>query len=157
MCSSGGEWRLNVKVSFRQNLHKKMERNYLKFLTYLKLILMKTWDQISIQIVAGKYKRRLYMSDLICWSTGFNSLMSIPPTDPTLYRFYEILQVYGYPMKAVIHEKVRKKKDRQWSHSRIVCNLLFQFGDGIMSAIDYTCHIDKVRNKRYFQEQDSIV
>ncbi|KAJ2958973.1 hypothetical protein NQZ79_g5529 [Umbelopsis isabellina] len=32
-------------------------------------------------------------------------LMSIPPTDPTLYRFYEILQVYGYPMKAVIHEK----------------------------------------------------
>ncbi|CAM0135464.1 unnamed protein product [Umbelopsis sp. WA50703] len=48
--------------------------------------------------------------------------MSIPPTDPTLYRFYEILQVYGYPMKAVIHEK---------------------FGDGIMSAIDYTCHIDK--------------
>lgn len=32
--------------------------------------------------------------------------MSIPPTDPTLYRFYEILQVYGYPMKAIIHEKV---------------------------------------------------
>ncbi|GAB5587083.1 Cyanate hydratase [Umbelopsis nana] len=49
-------------------------------------------------------------------------LMSIPPTDPTLYRFYEILQVYGYPMKAVIHEK---------------------FGDGIMSAIDYTVKIDK--------------
>jgi cyanate lyase len=46
----------------------------------------------------------------------------VVPTDPLLYRFYEILQVYGMPMKAVIHEK---------------------FGDGIMSAIDFTLHIDK--------------
>src|ERR1700681_796804 len=29
----------------------------------------------------------------------------VVPTDPLLYRFYEILQVYGMPMKAVIHEK----------------------------------------------------
>ncbi|OZJ06991.1 hypothetical protein BZG36_00190 [Bifiguratus adelaidae] len=50
-------------------------------------------------------------------------LMSVPPTDPTLYRFYEIIQVYGYPMKQVIHEK---------------------FGDGIMSAIDFNMNIDKV-------------
>ena len=41
----------------------------------------------------------------------------VVPTDPLVYRFYEILQVYGMPLKAVIHEK---------------------FGDGIMSAIDFT-------------------
>ena len=46
----------------------------------------------------------------------------VVPTDPLVYRFYEILQVYGMPMKAVIHEK---------------------FGDGIMSAIDFTLNIDK--------------
>jgi len=44
------------------------------------------------------------------------------PTDPLIYRFYEIMQVYGMPMKAVIHEK---------------------FGDGIMSAIDFTLTVDK--------------
>ena len=44
------------------------------------------------------------------------------PTDPLIYRFYEIMQVYGYPMKAIIHEK---------------------FGDGIMSAIDFSLHIEK--------------
>jgi len=44
------------------------------------------------------------------------------PTDPLIYRFYEIMQVYGIPMKAVIHEK---------------------FGDGIMSAIDFTLTVDK--------------
>jgi cyanate lyase len=46
----------------------------------------------------------------------------IVPTDPLIYRFYEIIQVYGMPIKAVIHEK---------------------FGDGIMSAIDFTLDIDK--------------
>lgn len=44
------------------------------------------------------------------------------PTDPLVYRFYEIMQVYGMPLKAVIHEK---------------------FGDGIMSAIDFTLDVDK--------------
>lgn len=42
------------------------------------------------------------------------------PTDPLIYRFYEIMQVYGMPLKAVIHDK---------------------FGDGIMSAIDFYCDI----------------
>ncbi|HVB48877.1 MAG TPA: cyanase [Burkholderiales bacterium] len=46
----------------------------------------------------------------------------VVPTDPLLYRFYEILQVYGMPIKSVIHEK---------------------FGDGIMSAIDFTLDIEK--------------
>ncbi|KAI9311415.1 cyanate hydratase, partial [Dichotomocladium elegans] len=56
-------------------------------------------------------------------------LISVPPTDPLLYRFYEILQVYGYPLKAVIHEKA--------------C-----FGDGIMSAIDFNATVEKVENPK---------
>ncbi|KAI9019490.1 cyanate hydratase [Phycomyces nitens] len=50
-------------------------------------------------------------------------LVDIPPSDPTLYRLFEIIKVYGYPLKAIIHEK---------------------FGDGIMSAIDFSAHVDKV-------------
>ena len=46
----------------------------------------------------------------------------VVPTDPLIYRFYEIMQVYGMPLKAVIHEK---------------------FGDGIMSAIDFTLEVEK--------------
>jgi cyanate lyase len=38
------------------------------------------------------------------------------PVDPTIYRFYEVLQVYGPTIKELIHE---------------------QFGDGIMSAINF--------------------
>ncbi|WP_019503432.1 cyanase [Pleurocapsa sp. PCC 7319] len=45
------------------------------------------------------------------------------PTDPLIYRFYEIMQVYGMPVKAVVHEK---------------------FGDGIMSAIDFSIEVNKV-------------
>lgn len=47
------------------------------------------------------------------------------PTDPLIYRFYEIMQVYGLPLKDVIQEK---------------------FGDGIMSAIDFTMEVDKVED-----------
>ena len=50
------------------------------------------------------------------------ALDSAVPTDPLLYRFYEILQVYGLPMKDVIQEK---------------------FGDGIMSAIDFILTVDR--------------
>ena len=49
----------------------------------------------------------------------------VVPTDPLIYRFYEIMQVYGMPMKSVIHEK---------------------FGDGIMSAIDFTLEVDKIKD-----------
>jgi cyanate lyase len=44
------------------------------------------------------------------------------PVDPLLYRFYEIMQVYGLPLKDVIQE---------------------MFGDGIMSAIDFTIQVGK--------------
>jgi cyanate lyase len=49
-------------------------------------------------------------------------LMPVVPVDPLLYRFYEIMQVYGLPLKDVIQET---------------------FGDGIMSAIDFTMHVEK--------------
>ncbi len=49
-------------------------------------------------------------------------LGTVVPTDPLIYRFYEIMQVYGMPLKAVIQEK---------------------FGDGIMSAIDFTLDMEK--------------
>jgi cyanate lyase len=45
------------------------------------------------------------------------------PTDPLIYRFYEIMQVYGVPLKALINE---------------------MFGDGIMSALDLSIDVDKV-------------
>ncbi|GAB1812745.1 cyanase [Mycobacterium sp. MUNTM1] len=44
------------------------------------------------------------------------------PTDPTVYRFYEALQVYGGALKEVIAE---------------------QFGDGIMSAINFSLDVQK--------------
>jgi cyanate lyase len=50
------------------------------------------------------------------------SLGQSVPTDPLLYRFYEILQVYGLTLKALIHEKL---------------------GDGIMSAIDFSMDVQK--------------
>jgi len=44
------------------------------------------------------------------------SLPTSVPTDPLIYRFYELVSVYGTTFKALIHE---------------------EFGDGIMSAIDF--------------------
>jgi cyanate lyase len=44
------------------------------------------------------------------------SLPAMPPTDPLIYRFYELVMVYGTTFKELIQE---------------------EFGDGIMSAIDF--------------------
>jgi cyanate lyase len=45
------------------------------------------------------------------------------PVDPTIYRFYELIQVYGPALKALIHE---------------------EFGDGIMSAINFRADIQRI-------------
>ena len=45
------------------------------------------------------------------------SLPTAVPTDPLIYRWYEIVNVYGTTIKELIHE---------------------EFGDGIMSAIDFS-------------------
>src|ERR1700727_3929630 len=47
----------------------------------------------------------------------------MPPTDPLLYRFYEMVMVNGPALKALIEE---------------------QFGDGIMSAIDFDLQLDRL-------------
>jgi len=51
------------------------------------------------------------------------SLPSAIPIDPLIYRFYEITQVFGTTLKALIEE---------------------EFGDGIMSAIDFELSVDRV-------------
>ena len=50
------------------------------------------------------------------------SLPTAVPTDPLIYRFYELIQVYGTTWKEMIHE---------------------EFGDGIMSAIDFDMTLDR--------------
>ena len=50
------------------------------------------------------------------------TLPTVPPTDPTIYRFYELIQVYGTTFKELIHE---------------------EFGDGIMSAIDFEMQLER--------------
>jgi cyanate lyase len=50
------------------------------------------------------------------------SLPTAVPADPLLYRFHELINVYGTTIKALIHE---------------------EFGDGIMSAIDFSMDIQR--------------
>jgi cyanate lyase len=50
------------------------------------------------------------------------SLPTAVPTDPLIYRFYELVNVYGTTFKALIHE---------------------EFGDGIMSAIDFSMDLQR--------------
>ena len=50
------------------------------------------------------------------------SLPTAVPTDPLIYRWYEIVSVYGTTIKELIHE---------------------EFGDGIMSAIDFSMDIER--------------
>ena len=53
------------------------------------------------------------------------SLETDVPTDPTIYRIHEITQVYGTTIKDLIHE---------------------DFGDGIMSAINFNMTIERVED-----------
>ena len=53
------------------------------------------------------------------------SLPTSVPTDPLIYRFYELINVYGSTFKELIHE---------------------EFGDGIMSAIDFKMDLQREPN-----------
>ena len=55
------------------------------------------------------------------------SLPPGPPTDPLIYRFHELIQVYGTTWKEMIHE---------------------EFGDGIMSAIDFDMTLERVPDQK---------
>ncbi|MFG2616756.1 cyanase [Streptomyces sp. NPDC048507] len=64
--------------------------------------------------------------DAEMWLRTIPTRGSIPgsvPTDPTIYRFHEMLQVYGTTLKALVHE---------------------EFGDGIISAINFRLDVRKV-------------
>jgi cyanate lyase len=51
----------------------------------------------------------------------------MPPTDPLIYRFYELVMVNGPALKAIIEE---------------------EFGDGIMSAIDFDMSLERLANPK---------
>jgi cyanate lyase len=53
--------------------------------------------------------------------------LPMPPTDPLIYRFYELVMVNGPAWKALIEE---------------------EFGDGIMSAIDFDMQIERLPNPK---------
>jgi cyanate lyase len=55
------------------------------------------------------------------------SLPTAVPTDPLIYRFYELVNVYGTTFKELIHE---------------------EFGDGIMSAIDFNMDLTREPNEK---------
>ena len=53
--------------------------------------------------------------------------LEMPPKDPLIYRLFEVVQNYGYAYKAVLNEK---------------------FGDGIMSAITFSTHVEKETDEK---------
>lgn len=53
--------------------------------------------------------------------------LQLPPREPLIYRLFEIIQNYGYAYKAVLNEK---------------------FGDGIMSAITFSTHVEKETDEK---------
>ena len=55
------------------------------------------------------------------------SLPTAVPTDPLIYRWYEVVNVYGSTIKELIHE---------------------EFGDGIMSAIDFSMDIQREQDPK---------
>lgn len=55
------------------------------------------------------------------------SLLTAVPTDPLIYRWYEIVNVYGSTIKELIHE---------------------EFGDGIMSAIDFSMDLQRESDEK---------
>jgi len=109
-----------------------------------------TWEEIADKAEAstvwvtsaclGMNSAPADKADAICECLGLGSevstaLQAYPtkvwdqtvPTDPLIYRFYEIVGVYGSTLKEVIQEK---------------------FGDGIMSAIDFSMEVEKEENPK---------
>jgi len=77
-------------------------------------------EEEAIKLIDALGLERVWVKELT--ESSVKGLGPVVPTDPLIYRFYEIMQVYGMPLKAVIQEK---------------------FGDGIMSAIDFTMEVEK--------------
>ena len=98
----------------------------------------------------GQHPLPKAVAELVCTRLGLDDadarlLQSIPlrgsipqgiPADPTIYRFYEMVLVYGTTLKALVHE---------------------QFGDGIISAINFkTRHQKSARPRRRLARGDYL-
>jgi len=90
------------------------------------------YGQVSMNAtIAQKLADTLHLGDDVQVVDSLTSyqfkgaLESSVPKDPFLYRLYEILVVYGLPLKHVMQEK---------------------FGNGIMSAIDVKIHLDRIED-----------
>lgn len=75
----------------------------------------------AIKLLEALELDQVYLKELTSFPVK-GGLIPTVPVDPLVYRFYEIMQVYGLPLKDIIQE---------------------MFGDGIMSAIDFTMQVDK--------------
>lgn len=76
----------------------------------------------SARIVAGLFDLDDEEEMLLTEAPYRGSLPTAVPTDPLIYRFYELVAVYGTTWKELIHE---------------------EFGDGIMSAIDFDMTMER--------------
>src|SRR5262247_3191041 len=94
-----------------------------------------SWKHICQEI--GGYSPVLLVGELFGLSAAETALLNevpmrgagvpMPPTDPLIYRFYELVMVNGPAWKALIEE---------------------EFGDGIMSAIDFDLAIERLPNPK---------
>jgi cyanate lyase len=74
---------------------------------------------------AAKAKELFGLSELearMLTEIPYRGTTQMPPTDPVIYRFYELVMVYGQTWKALIEE---------------------EYGDGIMSAIDFDMEMER--------------
>ena len=81
-----------------------------------------TLDKAQAEIVGGIFG---LSDEAVAWLQVVPYKGSLPtavPTDPLIYRWYELVNVYGTTIKELIHE---------------------EFGDGIMSAIDFSMAVDR--------------
>ncbi|KAA9001273.1 cyanase [Affinibrenneria salicis] len=81
-----------------------------------------TFDKAQAQLIGELFD---LSDEAIAWLQIVPYKGSLPtavPTDPLIYRWYEIVNIYGTTIKELIHE---------------------EFGDGIMSAIDFSMDIQR--------------
>ncbi|CED82820.1 cyanate lyase [Phaffia rhodozyma] len=88
-------------------------------------------DLKKLGLVLGGHVASALMKPVTGMGEGYfpsrGDLWSSPPKDPMLYRLYEIMVVYGYPLKHVINEK---------------------FGDGIISAVDFHAEVEREQDPK---------
>lgn len=86
-----------------------------------------TFDKPQAETVGGLFG---LPDEAVAWlqiTPYKGSLPTSIPTDPLIYRWYEIVNVYGTTIKELIHE---------------------EFGDGIMSAIDFSMDIQREKDPK---------